>query len=840
MPSFPIEQIKSELLSALTTHNTIILTAPPGAGKSTVLPLWLLATEFAQNTIYLLQPRRVAAKNIACYLAQQLGENVGETVGYRLRNESKVSKNTKLEVITEGILTQLLQQDPEIAESALILFDEFHERSVQADIAFALARDCQQGLRDDLTLVLMSATLATEQLLSQLPDAISLCSEGKSYPVSQQYLTANKQVFWREHALKVIKQHAYHHQGSSLVFLPGVADIQYLADNLTDQPSDVVIAPLYGELSLNAQQQAIKAVADQRKIVLATNIAETSLTIDGISLVIDAGFEKVAIFDPNTLTNQLVQKPISKASAIQRAGRAGRLSAGHCIRLYGEDDFQRRPEQASYAIFQTDLLPILIEAARWGVNQLTDLPMLDLPSPVLEQQAWQILQQLSIVDKQNKLTKHGQQVAKLACHPRFAHMLIAAMDITNQASDQQIIYTACLLAALLEERDVFTREQTKDNADIGTRLEFIIRGLTQGRAGNKLSAKVVRIEKQARQLAKQLNIKWQPQISRHWCGVLLAFAFPERIAKNRHQQGRFLSSAGTGLALSIDDTLNDEDYIVAASTIKLANEQRISLAAPVSLAELEQWQVVTIKAAETLTYQEQKDAIVASEQVRLGAIVISEKPINSKLTEMLIIDMWHQQLTKKGLAWLSWSENCQALLARINWLAANQTELDLPVLDESWLMANLQTWFDPYVGAIKKKSALLNLDYESMLLAILDYEQQQVVERCAPPFFVGPTGRKCPIRYNGEMPIVSMPMQEVYGLAQSPQVGDISQGKGVNLTLELLSPAGRPLQVTQDLAGFWQGSYQQVQKEMKGRYPKHYWPDDPANAKATNKTKKYM
>ncbi|REL31662.1 ATP-dependent helicase HrpB [Thalassotalea euphylliae] len=856
MSSFPIEQIKADFLSALATQQTLVLSAPPGAGKSTVLPLWLLDTAKAEKTIYLLQPRRVAAKNIATYLASQLREPVGQTVGYRLRNDSKVSSKTKLEVITEGILTQLLQEDPELSKASLILFDEFHERSVQGDVAFALARDCQQGLRDDLTLVLMSATLATEELLTQLPDAVSLHSEGRSYPVDSLYLPVPNQVFWREHALKVIRQHAVNHSGSTLVFLPGVADIRYLADQLADHltgqpnalPDDLRIAPLFGEQSLAEQQRAMKAVQGQRKIVLATNIAETSLTIDGITLVIDAGFEKVARYDVHTMTNQLSQQAISKASAIQRAGRAGRLAPGHCIRLYGEEDFQRRPEQATPAILQTDLLPVLMEAARWGVTSLADLPLLDQPNEVLTSQGWHSLTKLKIVDEQHKLTKHGQQVAKFSCHPRFAHMLVAAQHIATQVDDEKILNLGCLLAALLEERDILSREASRDNADIGIRVDMVISKEKAGKANGAIARIVQQAKQLARQLGRHFDSNWQANISRDYCGLLLALAYPERIAKKRGQQASYLSSAGKGLSLADTDPLNEESLIVAANTIKLGNQQRISLAAPVSLAALEAWQVLAISEQDTLTYDEQKDAISASKKRYLGAIVLAEQPSNAGLTAALVVEMWHQQLAKKGLTWLKLSDEAENLRSRICWLAVNQPELALPVMDNEWLMVNLADWFDPYVGDIKKKSALLALDFATMLHSVLDYSQQQALAQKAPRVFIGPTGRKCPIRYPsdatnelvGKSPTVSLPMQEVYGLSDSPQVGDSAQGKGINLTLELLSPAGRPLQVTQDLAGFWQGSYQQVQKEMKGRYPKHYWPDDPANAQATSKTKRFM
>ncbi len=874
---FPIEQIKSEFLTALCASkdaNVVVLTAPPGAGKSTVLPLWLLDEAFAQNSrhsdssnvqkIYLLQPRRVAAKNIACYLAKQLGEPVGQTIGYRLRNESKVSKQTRLEVITEGILTQLLQQDPELSQSSLILFDEFHERSIQADLAFALARDCQLGLRDDLTLVLMSATLANEFIRTKLPGAQFIESEGRSYPVEVSYQPLKGQDFWRDHATRVICQQALKHQGSTLVFLPGVADIKAIAEKVEAQldkegygiatTSRYVVAPLYGELSLSEQQRAISPVSAEgtHKIVLATNVAETSLTIEGISLVIDAGFEKVAIYDNQTLTNQLQQKPISKASAIQRAGRSGRLGPGQCIRLYSEEDFNRRQEQAVSDIQQTDLLPVLIEAARWGVKALTDLPMIELPNQVKETLAWQELQQLSIVDEKNKLTQHGVQLAKLSCHPRYAHMIVSAKNIEKEAEQEygatHLVNLACLLAALLEERDIFNRQQGQSNSDMGLRADYLVEQVTSGK---KLHGKQANIIKQAKHLAKQLEVDWQPIIDRQYCGALLALAYPERIAKRRKNSTSFIAANGKGLELDEADALVESDYIVAANTLllrdkqtrdkQLRGKQLISLAAPVDINLLNSWQIAQISEGDYLNYDEQKDAIVSEKRSTLGQIVISSTPTQKSLNQELITDMWVSMVRQKGIEWLRLSEACQQLLKRINWLARYQPSLEFPTIDNDWLLLNLDSWFAPFVGDVTKKSKLLALDYKTMLNSVLDYIQQRQLSKCTPEYYIGPTGRKCPIIY-GDMqsPKVSLPMQEVYGQAASPQVGDVEHGQGVALTLELLSPAGRPIQLTSDLAGFWQGSYSDVQKEMKGRYPKHYWPDDPANAQATNKTKRFI
>ncbi|MDG1751612.1 MAG: helicase-related protein, partial [Thalassotalea sp.] len=462
LTSLPIDNIKADFLNALKSNITLILSAEPGAGKSTRLPLWLLEDQVCiHGKIYLLQPRRVAAKNIASYLAAQLGEPVGQSVGYRLRNESKVSKNTRLEVITEGILVQIMQADPELADTSLIIFDEFHERSLQADLAFALARDIQQGLREDLSLLLMSATLASDELQQALPDAFSLQTSGRSFPVGVEYQPIKNIRAWRDQVASVIKQTLLDHQGSILVFLPSSGDIRYLVKAFENIINDeLIVCPLYGDLSLAEQQQAIQPSKENvRKIVLATNIAETSLTIEGINIVIDSGLEKVAIYDENTLTNKLVQRNIAKSSAIQRMGRAGRLSSGHCIRLFNEEEFNRRSLQNGLAIHQADILPVVIEAARWQVTRLADIPLLDLPNETIENQAWQTLININVIDEKRQLTAHGLEVVKLPCHARFAHMIIQAKTLEQKYHCKGLAYLACLVTALLEERDVFSIEQ---------------------------------------------------------------------------------------------------------------------------------------------------------------------------------------------------------------------------------------------------------------------------------------------------------------------------------------------------------------------------------------------
>ena len=839
VPLLPIEQIKVAFIDALTCHQTIVLSAPPGAGKSTRLPLWLLKNkQFSGQKIYLLQPRRLAAKTVACFLAKQLGEPVGKTVGYRLKNESKVSADTQLEVITEGIFTQIIQHDPELEGCALVIFDEFHERSLNADLAFALARDVQQGLREDLKLLLMSATLSTTSLLKQLPDAVSLSSEGRSFSVDVDYIPAKNSRMWREHALSVCIKSMEDHQGSILVFVSGIADIRFLAERLAEYvPKHFLLCPLYGDLTLTQQQQAIAPTENGiHKIVLATNIAETSLTIEGINLVIDCGLEKVAIYDAQTLTNQLQLRNISKASAVQRMGRAGRVMAGKCLRLYSSEDFHRRNEQSISEIQQADLLPMVIELARWGVKQLADLPMIELPTKVQESQAWSELQQLQLLDEKRNLTQLGASVACFACHPRFAKMIVIASELEQEYKLIGLTNLAALLASLLEDRDIFRGERAFTDCDLRHRLTELI----HQSKNNKYQTFFLQMKKHLQKINKTLttNLFTLPL---ELTGVLLALAYPERVAKQRAHYGHFLSENGKGLFINEQDALAGEAYIVAANLSEYQQKLQVRLAAPVDIEQLVAWKLISFKQIKQLNYDTKTQRISAKQQTVYGAIVLSEKPSNEKITHDAIATLWQQQIQRYGLSYLNWCDDDQKLLRRWRWITQTQQHLNFPKIEESDLVQNISQWLAPFIGDIKNKNQLDKVTLSTALLSLLDYKQQKILDNIAPEHFVGPTGRRCPIRYSAEQaPIVSLPMQELYGVSVTPNVGDSQHKTSVSLIIELLSPAKRPIQVTQDLVAFWQGSYKDVQKEMKAKYPKHFWPDDPANAKATNRVKKYM
>ena len=826
----PIFDIKDNFLSTLAKENLIILTAPPGAGKSTALPLWLL-NDASTGKIYLLQPRRMAAKSIACYLAQQIGEQVGQSVGYRLRNDVRVSEQTKLEVITEGILTQIMQSDPELSGCSVILFDEFHERSVHADMAFAIARDIQLGFRDDLKLVLMSATLDNQQLTTQLPEAVSLSSKGRSYEVAISYQPNTKQQSWRDHLLEVIKQ-AFNQQSSILVFLPGSGDIRYLEEKLAPiLPQHFNLAPLYGELSLAQQQQAIAPPEQGVKLVLATNIAETSLTIEGINLVIDSGLEKVAVYDSQSLTNKLVMRETSKASAIQRAGRAGRLAAGQCIRTYSKENYDRRLANASVDILQTDLQPCLIEAARWGVAKLEQLPMLTLPQDNQEQYCWQNLIQLNMVDDKHRLTEHGNLVSRLATHPRFGHMILTAKMIEHRYQEHGLAYLACLLAALLEQRDIFSPQQRQASIDITERVAYL---------KHAKSGKHSLIIKQAQQLANQAQIKQQQILPTQHCGHLLFFAYPERIAKAK-SHGVFLAANGKQLILDETDSLASSAFICAAHLVSYQHQLTAVLASGIDICQLEQWQQVQYQHKRSLNYDDNRQQITLKECKKLGAIIISEATKNDAIDQHELITMWCDYVRRKGLGCLKFSPATEQLVKRWAWVTHYQPHLAFPHIDEVSLLEDLEQWFAPYINGTTKLAAIQQLDHGAMLLARLDFQQQQCLQQVAPSHYVAPTGQRVAIEYDEQpSPKIALPLQAVYGERATPFIGDIQSGKQVSLTLVLLSPAKRPVQVTQNLAEFWQGSYQEVKKEMRGRYPKHYWPDEPLNAQPTNKTKRFL
>jgi len=811
LPSLPVSAVLEPLLAALQQAPQVLLLAPTGAGKSTWLPLQLLKQANLPGKILLLEPRRLAAKNVAFRLAQQLGETPGQTVGYRMRAESKTSAATRLEVVTEGILTRMVQADPELTGVSMVILDEFHERSLQADLALALLLDVQNALRDDLKILIMSATLDNLRLSSLLPDAPVIESAGRSFPVERLYLSLATHERLDEGVARVVSRLMGENHGSMLLFLPGVSEITRVQNLLNGRlAEDVDLCPLYGALSLEQQQKAIQpSSAGRRKVVLATNIAETSLTIEGIRLVVDSGLERSAQFDPRSGLTRLVTQRISQASMTQRAGRAGRLEPGLCWHLFSKEQAERASAQAEAEILQSDLSSFWLELLQWGCQDPAQLQWLDKPPVAALSAAKNLLQQLGATDVQGKLTAAGQRMAQLGCEPRLAAMLIAA---ATQSPDA--LATAALLAAILEEPprgglpDIdywFSRPQ-----------------------GNW--------QRRAKQLAQRTGAKsGEPDASlAPW---LLARAFSDRIAQRRGEDGRYLLANGLGASLPQDDGLTRAPWLVAPQLLQGNNspDARILLAVSLDITQLPSRLPNVVKEQTAVEWDEEKGTLRAWRRWQIGRLVLKANPLAKPDDEELqqaLID-W---IRTQGLQALNWSVAAEQLRLRLLCAAKWLPEADWPAADDQALLDGLERWLQPSLQGVRSLKSLQQVDLHDALLRLLDWQQRQRLDSALPTHYTVPTGSRLPIRYHADQPpALSVRMQEMFGEQRSPQ---LAEGR-VTVVLELLSPAQRPLQITADLAAFWQGSYREVQKEMKGRYPKHPWPDNPAEALPSRRTKKH-
>lgn len=823
----PVLSIVPQLIRQLALGDAILV-APPGAGKSTCLPLKLLsAAEFTGQRIIMLQPRRIAARSIATYLANQLGEGVGQTVGYRIRGESKVSANTRLEVVTEGLLTRMLQSNPELPGVGLVIFDEFHERNLHADFSLALCLEVQQALRDDLRLLVMSATLEVSSLQVLMPQAKVLQSEGKSFPVEMFYQPLKAQQPLIEGVLAVINMAVEQQSGSILVFLPGAWEINQLFSRLNQIAGETMhICPLYGELNKTQQMTAIEpAPPGHRKIVLATNIAETSLTIDGIKVVIDSGQEKIALFNLSKGITQLKQQPISQASATQRAGRAGRLGPGICYRLWGKDIQSRLAKHSPAQILNGDICALVLNAAVWGTS-LNELALLDRPSIAQFDQAQNLLIELQALDCQGKATLHGRAMSLLPCHPRLANMLLRAKDLGD---DVQLL--ACMLAALLEDKDILPRAA---GASLTQRIDFL-----QTQLSHPLWKTIRLWEKR---IGIEASRSKQHQLPVNMLAVLVAMAFPDHLAKNRGN-GSFLLANGAGALLSAEDPLANAKWLAVGQLLLTENkaDAKIAYAEEIDLALIKLHFDYLISQSDSCQWQSTEQRIVAKRRTMLGAISLQVHG-DAKIDPASVEKIWCDVIGKRGVSGLPWCAKAISYLNRVRMarelFSQNKTaESVWPDMSNQWLEDNLAIWLAPYLVDLRCWSELEKLDWLGIIKNQLDWAQQSQLDKCLPSHFCVPSGSNIPLIYQPDGTVrLAVRMQEVYGMSDTPTVG---QGKR-KVLMELLSPASRPLQKTQDLAGFWAGSYKQIQKEMKGRYPRHFWPDDPANATATSKTKKKM
>ncbi|MDM2898719.1 ATP-dependent helicase HrpB [Citrobacter sp. Cpo030] len=808
MTSLPVAAVVPELLTALDASSQVLLTAPTGAGKSTWLPLRLLEHRGIQGRIILLEPRRLAARNVAQRLAELLNEKPGETVGYRMRAQSCVGPQTRLEVVTEGVLTRMIQRDPELAGVGLVILDEFHERSLQADLALALLLDVQQGLRDDLKLLIMSATLDNGRLQQMLPDAPTIVSEGRAFPVERRYQPLAAHLRFDEAVAIATAELLRHESGSLLLFLPGVGEILRVQEQLaTRVGSDVVLCPLYGALTLSEQRQAIvPAPQGKRKVVLATNIAETSLTIEGIRLVVDCAQERVARYDVRTGLTRLITQRISQASMTQRAGRAGRLEPGICLHLLAKEQAERAAAQGEAEILQSDLSGLLMELLQWGCTDPEQLNWLDTPPAINLQAAKRLLQMLGALEG-DRLSATGQKMAALGNDPRLAAMLVGAKNNTEAA-------TAAKLAAILEEPP---RGGSTD--------------LTVAFSRNQPAW-----QQRSQQLLKRLNVSsGQPDST--LLSPLLARVFADRIARRRGQEGRYQLANGMGAMLDADDASGRHEWLIAPLLLQgsASPDARILLALPLDIESLMQACPGLLQQSDTIEWDETQGTLKAWRRSRIGQLTVKVQPL-AKPSEEELHQAMLNGIRDKGLSVLNWTPEAEQFRLRLQCAANWLPEYDWPAVDEESLLASLETWLLPHMSGVHSLRALKALNVGQALRGLLDWSMLQRLDSELPAHYTVPTGSRIAIRYHEDNPpVLAVRMQEMFGEAKTPT---IAQGR-VPLVLELLSPAQRPLQVTSDLSAFWQGSYREVQKEMKGRYPKHVWPDDPANTAPTRRTKKY-
>ena len=799
---FPVDQIIPQLSDALATSPAALLVAEPGAGKTTRVPLKLLDAPWLKHQkIVMLEPRRLAARNAAHRMADTLGEEVGGTVGYTVRLERRVSAKTRIEVVTEGILTRRLQQDPELSGTGLVIFDEFHERSLDADFGLALTLDIQRGLRDDLKILVMSATLDAARVAAHLGDAPVIDAPGRVFPVETRHLDKAQRQTISADALRAVHRALDETDTSILVFLPGEAEIRRTEDALNSSglPKNTVVRPLYGAMSFAEQDAAIRpSPQGERKIVLATTIAETSLTIDGIGAVIDCGFKRVPRFDPASGMTALETVRVSLASADQRRGRAGRLGPGVGYRLWPEAESRALKAHDDPEIFVADLAPLVLELAAWGVTDPKALPWLDPPPAAPFAQAQDLLKRLEALDAENKITAMGKQMVRLPLHPRLAHMVVKGHSAL--AAD---------LAAMLSERDGLPRAV---GVDITARLSAIRGGARD------------RIRQTAKQIRQIAGIK--DEDSDVSPGVLVAYAFPDRIAQARGGDRRYRLSGGGGAVLPEHDALVTQDFLAVATTDGAAGDQKIFLAAPLSLKEIEEHFRDQIEARDGVFWDSRTKAVSASKSRRLGALVLEEKP-STNADPTLIADAMTQGVREMGLASLPWTEGAKILRARVMFLRRLFPEEGWPDLSDEALLASLEDWLAPYLAGISRKAHLDRLDMHQIIQSLIPHELARKMDRLAPVRIEVPSGADVRIDYETEGdPVLRVRLQEMFGLARTPA---IAEGRSP-LRIELLSPAGRPLAVTQSLETFWTNGYPSVRSDMRGRYPKHAWPEDPLNA----------
>lgn len=843
----PIDAVLDDLKQALRERHEVVLEAPPGAGKTTRVPLALLNEPWLLGKkILMLEPRRIAARSSAHRMASLLGESVGQTVGYRMRLDNKISRQTRIEVITEGILTRQLQQDPSLDGVGLVIFDEFHERNLDSDLALSLCLKGRELFRDGsnpLKLLVMSATLDSVAIASLLDDAPVVRSEGRTYPVNIRYGQAakpNERI--AERMVATLRQALSDNPDSSiLAFLPGQGEIHRTTEALGEwlverRIRGVHLRPMYGNLTLDEQQQAIApltaAHAGERKVVLATNIAETSLTIEGVDVVVDSGLVREARFDPGTGMTGLHTTRISRASSTQRAGRAGRLAPGQCYRLWTESQQEQLAAHNTPEILRADLAPLALQLLQWGVDDPTELRWLDVPPSGLWQQALDLLETLGAIQRKGKatvLTAHGQVMCNLPVHPRLAHLLVCGAQAGH-------LNTAANLASLLSERNPFSQ----DNPDISQPLD-ILAGTS--RCPYPQQGWLQRTRQLANQFVEQIRSQKLPESGVSFLlpatqihGYLLACAYPDRIARRRHSGGYQLAN-GRSADLPDKHALGNQAWLAIAEVSSMVGKSSDTIRSAAALDDKLFASALADQVREqtVVEWDNKAGRFIAEAQHKIGALVLQRKalqavPGEAKSTALIGF------IRKQGLDVLPWQAEQEQWCARINLLRGVEPERAWPDVSRANLLATLEDWLAPYLNAVNVLGDFKKLDLTTILSSLLPWDMQQRLEQLAPKSLEVPSGHSIAIDYSQSPPVLAVKLQEMFGCQQTPT---IANGR-VELLVHLLSPAGRPLQITQDLAGFWRTSYHEVKKDMKGRYPKHPWPDDPLQAIATRKVKRLM
>ncbi|MGK6351307.1 ATP-dependent helicase HrpB [Parapedobacter sp. DT-150] len=811
--NLPIVEVMPQVRLHLRTHHTLILSTPPGAGKSTIMPLALLDEPWlGDKKIVMLEPRRLAASSIAHRMAALLGEKAGETVGYRVRFENQTSSRTRIEVVTEGILTRMLHQDNALEDVGMVIFDEFHERRLHTDLSMVLCRESQQVLRPDLRLLVMSATLDTNQLAARLHAPV-IESQGRMYPVDIIHTEAPDLFQLPEQCARTIARACREKKGDILAFLPGEAEIRTCEQLLLGDPLGVAIHPLYGQLSLAEQHAAIQPNRQgQRKIVLATSIAETSLTIEGISVVVDCGYTRTQAYDPSSGLSRLKTVRISLDAADQRAGRAGRLGPGTCYRMWSMATEQRMAPYRTPEILEADLTSLLLDTAQWGIHDLGQLDWLTIPPPTAVAQARELLHRLGALSKHH-ITPHGKAIQALPCHPRIAHMLLEGtrLGMANLATD---------IAALLEERDPLGRDA---GIDIDLRITALRKHRTYGKQGKRFD----RIEQIARSYRRLLGVMEENGlVDPYDTGLLLAHAYPERIAKARTDgKGTYQLANGKRAVVPPIDDLGHEPWLSIASLDARDGLGKVFMASVVNPADLSPF----VQETQRIAWDTKKGGIVATHDRRIGNIILESTSLNTP-DEAAVTNAISGAIRSEGEQLLDFTGPVEQWQNRVLSLRHWRPEEGWPDVSTPTLLRHPEQWLAPYLRGIRKIEELKKLAILDILRHSLDYTQQQALDRLAPTGLTVPSGSFIKLQYSslGEPPILAVRLQEVFGLMDTPRIND---GQ-TSVVLHLLSPGFKPVQVTSDLRSFWQTAYFEVRKELKRRYPKHAWPEDPLRATA--------